>query len=47
MHIKKRMAVIYCTIVCALLLILGRGACTAFIDYMDWEGLFTIERGKE
>lgn len=46
MHVKKKIALVYCIIACALLLVIGKTSCTSFVDYMEWGGLFTVERGE-
>jgi len=46
MHVKKRIALVYCIIMGALLLTFGKTSCTSFVNYMEWGGLFTVERGE-
>jgi hypothetical protein len=44
MHVKKKFAIVYCTIMCVLLLAVGKLSCESFVHYMEWDGLFTVQR---
>ena len=44
MHVKRKFAIWYCIVMCLALLALGKISCDGFVDYMGWQGLFTIDR---
>jgi len=47
MHVKKRFAIIYSTIMCIVLLVVGKISCDSFTSYMGWDELFSVQREKE
>ena len=46
MHVKKRFAIVYSILMCVALLAVGKISCDSFVHYMEWDGLFTVERGR-